>query len=103
MHRPDGLVGIGNALAQGLDEIAIQLGNGIAHGIRHIDRGGALGNHGLEHPAKEIHVAAVSILRAEFDVTDQIARKPNRQLGLFEHFVRRHAQLLFHVQAAKWQ
>jgi hypothetical protein len=55
-------------------------------------------DHGLEHAAQEIHVAAVSIFRAEFDVAHQVAREPDRQLGLLEHLVRCHAQLLLHVQ-----
>ena len=100
VHGPDGLVAVGNALAQRLDEVAIQLGYGITHGVGHVDGGGTLGDHRLEHTAEEVRVAAVAVFGAELDVTDQIARKAHRLLGLFQHLVRRHAQLLFHVQRA---
>ena len=59
---------VGNALAQRLDEVAVELGHGVAHGVRHVDGGRALGDHGLEHPAQEVHVAAVAVLGRELDV-----------------------------------
>ena len=68
MHRPDRLVAVGHALAQRLDEVAVELGNGIAHGVGHVDGGRAFGDHGLEHAAQEIHVAAVAVFGAELDV-----------------------------------
>src|SRR2546429_5615192 len=51
---PDRLVAVGHALAQVLDEGAVELGNGIAHGVGHVDRGCALGDHGLDDAAQEI-------------------------------------------------
>ena len=42
MHRPDRLVGVGHALAQRADELAVQLGHGIAHGVGDVDRASRL-------------------------------------------------------------
>ncbi|MNS97555.1 hypothetical protein D3C72_1318920 [compost metagenome] len=98
MHRPDRLVAVGNALAQHLDEVAVQLRNGVADGVGHVDGGGALVDHGLEHAAQEVGVAAVAVFGAELDVGDLVAREAHGQLGLLMHLVGRHAQLLLHVQ-----
>ena len=98
MHRPDGLVAIGNALTQRFDEVAVQLRNCVAHRIGHVDGGCALGDDCLQHTAQKIWLAAVTVLRAELDVGHQIAGKAYRLLGLLQHLLRSHAQLLLHVQ-----
>ena len=100
VHGPDRLVRVRNPLAQHLDEVAVQLGNRVANGVRHVDGGGAFGNHGFNHAAQKVRVRAVAIFRAELDVTHQVARKARGQPGLLKHLVRRHAQLLLHVQGA---
>ena len=100
MHRPDRLVGVGNALAQVADELAVQLGDRVAHGVGDVDRGRAFGDHRLEHAAQEVGVGAVAVLGRELDVAAQVAREAHRQPGLLEHLVGRHAQLLLHVQRA---
>ena len=64
MHRPDRLVGVGNALAQRLDELAEQLGHRVADGVRHVDRGRALGDHRLQHAAEEVRSRSGSRPRA---------------------------------------
>ena len=68
MHRPDRLVGVRDALAQRRDEVAVELGNRIADGVGHVDRGRAFVDHGLEHAAQEVEVAAVAVLGRELDV-----------------------------------
>ena len=98
MHGPYRLVGVGNALAQRFDEIAIELRHGVAHRVGHVDGGGALGNHGFEHAAQVVRVAAVAVFGTELNVFHQIAGKTHRLLGLLKHLVGRHAQLLFHMQ-----
>ena len=98
MHRPDGLVGVGDTLAQGADELAVELGHAIADGVRHVDRRGAFPDDRLDHLAEEVHVRAIAVFGGELDVGHQIACKPHRQLGLLQHLLRRHAQLLLHVQ-----
>ena len=54
----------------------------------------------LEHAAQEVRVGAVAVLGRELHVGAQVAREAHRQLGLLEHLVGRHAQLLLHVQRA---
>ena len=98
MHRPDGLVAVGNALTQCLDELAVQFRNRVPHSVGHVDRGGTLGNDRFEHTAQKIRIAAVPVFRAELDVCHQIARKSHRLTRLLQHLLRCHAQLLFHVQ-----
>ena len=100
MDRPDRLVAVGHALAQGLDEVTVKLRNGIADSIRHVDGGGALFDHRLEYAAQVVDIAAVTVFRAELNVTHQVARKTHRQLGLLEHLLGRHAKFFLHVQRA---
>ena len=97
MHGPDSLVAVGHALAQIANEFTIQLGNRIAHGIGHIDGGGAFVDHRLDHAAQEVGLAAVAVFGAELDVLDQITAKAHRLLGLFQHLLGCHAQLFLHV------
>ncbi len=98
MHRPDCLVAVRNTLAQILDEIAVQLRDGVSHGVGHVDCRGTLVDGGLQHPAQEVHIATVAILRAELHVLYQVACKTYGQLCLLEHLIGAHAQLLLHVQ-----
>ena len=98
MHRPNRLVGIGNAFAQGFDEVAVQLGDGITHRVGHVDGGGALFDNSFQDTAQIVHITAVTVFWAEFHIGHQVAGKPHRLLGLFKHLVGCHAQLLFHVQ-----
>ena len=98
MHRPNGFVAIWNAFTQSFDEVAVQLGYGIADGIRHVDGAGAFCNNSFKDATKKIHIAAIAVFRTEFNIAHQIARKTCRLLGLLKYLVRRHAQLLFHVQ-----
>ena len=98
VHGPNGFVAVGHAFTQRFNEIAIQLWNGIADGVGHVDGGGAFTNHGLDHAAQKIHIAAVPIFGAEFDIGTQIACEPHRLHGLLQHLVGSHAQLFFHVQ-----
>ena len=98
MHGPDGLVAVGNALAQVANELAIELGNRVAHGVGHVDGGCTLLDDGLDHARQKIGFAAIAVLRAEFDVFDEIAPEAHRLLGLLQHLLGCHAQLFLHVQ-----
>jgi hypothetical protein len=103
VHAPHRLVAVGDALAQVADELAVQLGHRVAHGVGDVERGGAFGDHGFQHAAQEVGVGPVAVLGRELDVGAQVARKAHRQLGLLEHLVGRHAQLLLHVQRRWWR
>ena len=98
VDRPDGLVGIGDPFTQSLDELAIQLGNRISHRVRDVQGRRPLLDRGFEHPAQEVDITAIPVLRAELDIGDEVAGKAHRQPGLLEHLVRSHAQFLLHVQ-----
>ena len=91
MHRPDGLVAIGNSFAQIFQKITIQLRHRIADCVWNIDGGGAFRNDCLNHATQKIRIRTIAVFRAELDVVQQIARKTHRQPGLLEHLVGRHA------------
>ncbi len=101
MHGPDRLVGIRNALTQGLDHVAVHFRHGIADRVGKIDRGRALGDHRFDYAAKKVHVGTAAVFRAELDVVGELARKADGLPGLLEHLIRRHAQLLFHMQSRR--
>ena len=61
VHAPNCFVRIRNAGAQVFDEVAIELGHGVAHGVRHVNRGGAFFNHRFNHAAQKIRVTAVPV------------------------------------------
>ena len=98
MHAPNRFIAVGHALAQVFDEIAVQLGNSVAHGVGHVDSGGPFSNHCFNHAAQEIRITAVAIFRAEFDVLHQVAGKTHTAPCLFQHLFRAHAQFFLHVQ-----
>ena len=100
MHGPDGLVTVGNALAQRFDEVAVKLRHRITHRVWHINRRCSLVNHGFKDATQIVNVAAIAVLGTELDIRHQIAGKTHREPGLFQYLLRRHAQLLFHVQRA---
>ena len=54
MDGPDRLVTVGHALAQGLDEVAIQLGHGVTHCVGYVDGGSPLFDDGLDGPGIEV-------------------------------------------------
>jgi hypothetical protein len=84
VHRPDGLVGIGNALAQVADELAVELGDGVAHRVGDVDGGGAFGDHRFQHTAQEVGVRPVAVLGRKLDVAAQVARKAHGLTGLLK-------------------
>jgi hypothetical protein len=98
VHRPDRLVAVGNALAQGADEFAVQLGHCISHRVRHVDGGRAFLDDCLQNAAEKIHLASVPVFRTELDVTHQVACVAHGLHRLLQHLVGRHAQLFLHVQ-----
>jgi hypothetical protein len=100
VHRPDRLVGVRDLVAQVEQELAVQLGDGIADGVGDVDRRRALGDHRLEDAIEELRIGAVAVLGRELDVAAQVAREAHREPGLLEDLLARHAQLFLHVQVA---
>ena len=100
MDRPDRLVAVGHALAQGLDEVTVELGYGITDSVRHVDGGSTLFDHRLENATQVVDIAAVTVFGAELNVTHQVARETHRELGLLKHLLGRHTEFFLHVQRA---
>ena len=51
VHRPDGFVSIRNTLTQTQNEVAIELRNGIPHGVGQVNGGGTFINDRFNHAA----------------------------------------------------
>ena len=98
VDRPDGLVRIGNALAQAADGFAEYFRHRIADRVGEVDGGRAFGDNRFQHAAQEVFFRAAAVFRAEFDVVGVLARVADSLLGLFQHLFRLHAQLDLHVQ-----
>src|SRR4051812_10638497 len=101
MDAPHRLVRVRYTLAQLADELAELLRHGVADRVRNVDGSGALLDHRFQHAAKEIDLRAAAVLRRELDVRAMLAREAYRELRLLVHLLRRHAQLLLHVQRAR--
>mmetsp|Transcript_100316 Transcript_100316/g.279272 ORF Transcript_100316/g.279272 Transcript_100316/m.279272 type:complete len:521 (+) Transcript_100316:2515-4077(+) len=100
VHAPDRLVAVGHLLAQAADEVAVELGDGVADGVGNVDRAGPFPDDGLTDAGQEVDVGAVTVLGRELDVAAQLAREAHGQRRLLQHLLARHAQLLLHVQFA---
>ena len=97
MHREHGLVRIGNALAQVVNQGAELGGDVVAHGIGNVHRGRPGLDHRLQHPAQETQIRTPGILRRELHVVGILARLFHRTHRLFQHLLRAHAQLALHM------
>ena len=100
VDAPDGLVRVGHALAQRLDELAVELGDRVADGVRDVDRAGALADHRLDDAGQELRIGAIAVLGRELDVVGQVAGEAHRLDRLLQHLLAGHAQLLLHVEFA---
>ena len=77
------------------------LRHGIADGIWHIDGGCSLRYHSLENTAKKVWIRTAGIFGGKLDVSAMLAGKAHCKFGLFVDLLRRHAQLLLHMQGAR--
>ena len=97
MHRPDDLVRIWYAFDQLAHGLRVLKGNGVTDGIRHVDGLGTGLDHCLEDTAQEIDFRATGILGRKLDIVGVLPRPADSLDCLFDHLVRRHAQLFLHV------
>ena len=97
VNREDRLVGVGDALDQLTNGVAVFVRHRIAHGIGDVDGAGTGVDHLLDDAAHEIQLGAAGIFQRELHVADQIARPLDRTHGVFHHLIRLHLQLVLHV------
>ena len=90
VHRPDGLSGIWNPLAQRLDQRTELPRHRVTDGIRDVDRSGAGADHRFEETAHEVGFGSARVFRRELDVVGITARPLHRFYRLLEHLLRRH-------------
>ena len=91
---------LGTLLAQTPNEVAVELGNAVAHGIGNVDRARAFLDDGFADARQKIDVGSVAILGRELDVATQVAGEPHGLRGLLQNLLARHPQLLLHVEFA---
>ena len=97
VRGPDHLVGIGDTREQLLEALAPQGRQGIAHGIRHVDGSGAGLDHRIEHAHQEIDVGTHRVLGGKFHIVGIFLGPFHGLHRPLHHLVRRHAQLVFHM------
>src|SRR6185503_624981 len=81
-------------------ELAELLRHRVADRVRDVDPRRALADRDLEHAAEEIRLRAARVLGRELDVRAGVLRVADRELGLLDHLLGGHAQLLLHVDRA---
>ena len=90
-----------NALAHLGKHVAVLLGGGVAHRVRHINGGGA-GFHGnAHHFDKEFAVRACGVLGRELHVLTQCACQPHRLTAQIQSLLAANLQLVFQMQVAR--
>ena len=70
----------GIVLAQVEQELAVELGDGVADRVRNVDRGRAFGDHRLKHPVEEIGLGAVAVLGGNSTSPATVAGEAHREL-----------------------
>ncbi len=73
-------------------------GHRVADGVGQVDRGGALLDRGLHHPAEEVGIGPAGVLGGELHVVGVPPRAPDGGAGPLDHLVAAQPQLLPHVQ-----
>ena len=101
VHGPDGLIGIGNVLAEVSDKGTVTFGHGVTHRIGNIDGRGTGVNHGFADAVEKFRIRAVAVFSGKFNVVGVLGAGPHGGHGALKHFVRRHAQFCLHVQGRR--
>ena len=100
MGRPDHFIRIRDRLPQRADQRAVFFRVGIADRVRHVDRGGASDNRGIDTFAQEVELGPGRVLCAPLDIIDQIAGLRDRPPNRLKHGIRTHFQLVLHMHGA---
>src|ERR1017187_1200358 len=88
----------GNAFANFGKHAAIFFRRAVAHGVRHVDSGGAGFDGNAYHLDEEIPVGACGVFRRELNVVDEGTRQADRFRGQVERFLAADLELVFKVQ-----
>ena len=90
MGAEDDFVAVGNAAADGSEELANLVGRGVPDGIGQVDRRGPGLDHGLDDPAQELEIAARGVLGRELDVRRMLPGETDGVDRGFQALVPRH-------------
>jgi hypothetical protein len=97
VDRDDGFVHVGHAVHDVVDDGGEDLGRGVAHGVRNVDRAGAVLDGGFDHLAQEVALGAAGVLGGKLHVGALAARQFHALGDHGQDLVLRTAQLLFPV------
>ncbi len=97
---PNHLVGIGHAGNQLPHALAPSGGNGIAHGVGHVEGLGPGLNHRVKNAHQKVHVRAHGVFGGEFHVVGVFPCPFHRLHGALNHLIWLHAQFVLHVDRA---
>ena len=100
VNGDDRLVDVRHAVHQHGDQRGEFLGHRIADGVRNIDRAGAALDRRLDAAAKEVMLAAGTILGRPLDIVAELARIADAVGDRLMHLLRLHLQLELHMQRA---
>ena len=100
MGREDDRVGPRHPLAQHGEDGGHLLGHRIADGVGDVDGGGAVGDGDFDASAQELVLGARAVLGAPLDIVDMAPGQGDAAGDGVQHLVRRHLQLVLHMQGA---
>lgn len=100
VHRPDDGFWRFDASHKRCEEAGEFVWLRITDRIRHVDRGGAIGDGGLEDLDKKFRVGAARVLGRELHVIDVALGKPDGACDCFKHLFLGHFEPVLHVDGA---
>ncbi len=101
--RDDHVLAARRVLTDVADQLAVLLRHGVADGVGDVERGRAgLDGHG-QHLVEEAGIAAAGVLGAELDVGAQSAGIAHHLAHPLHHLLRRHLELVLHVDGRSGQ
>ena len=92
-----------NALAHFAEHLAVFLRGGVAHGVGHVDGGGAGFDGDAHHLDQKIAIGAGRVFGRKLDVVGQRARQAHRFAAELERLGAADLQLVFQMQIARRQ
>ena len=103
VNADDGPVDVADLGHEHRDHLAVLRRDGVADGVRHVDRGGAGVDDGLDHLAEEVRLRAGSVFGAELDVGGVGQGALHALDRALEDFLAAHLQLVVAVDLAGGQ
>src|ERR1700687_4817434 len=98
VHAPAHAVTAGSIGDQIAEERTEFFGDGVARGVRHVERDGSAFDHLAQHLDQKIAIRARGIFGRKFDIVEVLLRKLHRPAGCVDDFLPAHHELALEVQ-----